>query len=98
MSRSRHSGRISSVRRTRPEKHVLTVICWDTEKRVFSLDNPTFQVVATGVEQGILLVVAVRSCAMFATATGRIRWCSFRTQKVDGSRRLPCPVCRLLRD
>ena len=70
MSRSRHSGRVSSVQRTRPEKHVLTVISWDTEKRVVGLDNPTFQVVAAGVEQGILLVVGLSLVRLFATATG----------------------------
>ena len=97
MSRSRHSGEVSSVRRTRPE-NVLTVISWDTEKRVVGVDNPTFQAVPAGVEQGILLVVGLSLVRHVRHSTGRIRWCSFRTQKVDGSRRLPCPVCRLLRD
>ena len=40
-------------------KQVLTVISWDTENRVVSLDSPTFHVVAAGVEQGILLVVGL---------------------------------------
>ena len=44
LSRSSHSGGVSSVQRMTPRYEVLTVVAHDTQKRVIGLENPTFEI------------------------------------------------------
>ena len=43
-SRSRHSGGVSSVQRTRPDDEILAVVSHHAQKRVIGLNDPTFEI------------------------------------------------------